>query len=60
MRQWRAAAIALERVRVEELATADLTRIAADLEDACVSSLGHDKSTSGLVVQQALLQKRGY
>ena len=63
MAQWRSAAVALERVRVEELGAADLTRIADDLEDACMASVRANGSvpTSGLVQQQAFLhrQRRG-
>ena len=35
MAQWRSAAVALEHVRLDELRSADLGRIAAGLEDAC-------------------------
>lgn len=56
--QWRAAAVALERIRLTELAVADLGRIAADLDDACLAASrarGHEPG-SGLVTQQRLLQ----
>jgi len=58
--QWRSAAVALERVRLDELRTANLTRIAADLEDACMASVRANAPapTSGLVAQQVLLQRQ--
>ena len=58
--QWRSAAISLARVRLEEFRGADLSRIAADLEDACAASAGERarRATSGLVEQQRLLHRR--
>ena len=60
MAQWRSAAVALERVRLDELGAANLTRIADDLEDACMASVRANgfATTSGLVEQQALLHRR--
>ena len=60
MAQWRSAAVALERVRLQELGTADLARIAADLDDACLASARANGSalTSGLIEQQRLLHRR--
>ena len=60
MAQWRAAAVALERVRLEELRTADLARIAADLDDACLAAVRAHGSelNSGLIEQQRLLHRR--
>ena len=60
MAQWRSAAVALERVRVDELRGADLGRIAAGLEDACAASAGERarRATSGMVEQQRLLHRR--
>jgi len=60
MAQWRSAAVALDRVRVEELGAANLTRIAADLEDACMASVHANATapTSGLVEQQAFLHRK--
>lgn len=57
MAQWRSAAVALERVRLQELRAADLARIAADLDDACLASArAHgSESTSGLIEQQRFL-----
>lgn len=59
MEQWRAAGPALEQVRLHELATADLGRIAAALEDACLAAVtaADPARISGLVVQQRLLQR---
>jgi hypothetical protein len=56
MAQWRSAAVALERVRLDELRTADLARIAADLDDACLASMRAHGSepTSGLIEQQRI------
>jgi hypothetical protein len=58
MEQWRAAGPALERVRLQELATADLGRIAESLEDACLAavSAADPARISGLVVQQQILR----
>lgn len=60
MAQWRAAAVALERVRLQELGEADLVRIAADLEDACLAAVRAEGATltSGLVEQQRVLHRR--
>jgi len=60
MAQWRSAAVALERVRLEELRTADLARIAADLDDACLAAVRAHGSelNSGLIEQQRLLHRR--
>ena len=60
MAQWRSAAVALERVRLQELAAADLARIAADLDDACLASArsGDLEPTSGLIAQQRVLRRR--
>lgn len=60
MAQWRAAGPALERIRLRELATADLGRIAAALEDACLEGVrARDPGRiSGLVEQQRLLHRR--
>lgn len=59
MAQWRSAAIALERVRLLELESADLARIAADLDD--VSRLAARTratvTTSGLIAQQRLFHR---
>ena len=59
MAQWRSAAVALERVRIDELAKADLTRIAADLDDACMAAVRANAPapTSGLVEQQAIFHR---
>lgn len=58
--QWRAAAVALERVRVEELASVDLARVATDLEDTSIAAARARglEVTSGLIVQQRLLHRR--
>ena len=58
--QWRSAAVALERIRVEEIRTTDLSRVATDLEDACLASAAASAASrsSGLVEQQAALQGR--
>ncbi len=60
MAQWRSAAVALERVRLQEIRTADLARIAADLEDACLAAARAQGSepTSGLIAQQRFLHRR--
>ncbi len=54
MTQWRLAGPALERVRLQELSVANLGRIAADLNDACIvaASTRALSTTSGLVAQQ--------
>ena len=60
MAQWRSAAVALERVRLAELGSADLARIAADLDDASLVAAGNRARsvTSGLIEQQRLLHHR--
>ena len=60
MLQWRSAAVELERVRLHELATVDLARVAADLEDSCVLSAltARDSQGSGLTEQQRWLHSR--
>jgi hypothetical protein len=60
MAQWRSAAVALERVRVQELDTADLSRIAADLDDACLATVRArgPEPYSGLIEQQRILNRR--
>ena len=59
MAQWRSAAVALAQVRQREVASADLGRIAADLEDACLASARArgPALTSGLVAQQRALHR---
>lgn len=60
MAQWRSAAIELARVRLSELDSADLGRIAADLDDASISA-GRARGllvTSGLIAQQWTLHRR--
>ena len=59
MAQWRSAAVALARVRLQELCTADLARIAADLDDACLASMRAHGSepSSGLIEQQRVLHR---
>jgi hypothetical protein len=60
MAQWRSAAVALERVRVDEMLRADLGSIARDLEDVSLVA-APDRAratTSGLIAQQALLHGR--
>ncbi len=60
MAQWRSAAVELERVRLNELASADLARVAADLEDVSIvaARARGRECTSGLVEQQRLFQRR--
>lgn len=60
MAQWRAAGPALQRIRLLELATADLGRIASALEDACLEGVRalDPERISGLVEQQRLLHRR--
>ena len=60
MAQWRGAAVALERVRLAELSTADLGRIAADLDDVSVTAARTRglALTSGLIAQQRILHRR--
>jgi hypothetical protein len=59
MTQWHSAAIELAQVRQVELASADLARIASDLEDACVASAQArgPAPSSGLIEQQRLLTR---
>ena len=60
MAQWRSAAIALERVRLSELDSADLARIAADLDDISIVA-GRARgllATSGLIAQQDTLHRK--
>ncbi len=60
MAQWRAAGPVLERIRLLELATADMGRIAAALEDACLAGVraADPGRVSGLVEQQRFLHRR--
>jgi hypothetical protein len=60
MAQWRSAAVALERVRVDELRAIDLARVVADLEDASIASAPARAAsvTSGLIEQQRLFHRR--
>lgn len=59
MAQWRSAAVALERLRVQELAAADLARIASDLEDVSLVAARARvaETTSGLIAQQRVFQR---
>ena len=60
MAQWRSAAVELVRVGQAELAHVNLWRVAADLEDACVTSARAAALTppsSGLVEQQRWLHR---
>jgi len=59
MAQWRSAAIALQRARLDEVRGADLGRIARDLEDACMAAAGERAAsrTSGLIEQQRALHR---
>ena len=59
--QWRSAAVALERVRINELAHADLARIAEDLDDLSVVAARERgrETSSGLIRQQALFRRAG-
>lgn len=59
MMQWRSAAIELERVRLSELDSVDLARVALDLEDSCVVSAlaARDSQESGLIEQQRWLHR---
>ncbi len=58
--QWRAAGPVLEQVRLQELATADLGKIASALEDACLEAVRYREPTrqTGLVEQQRILHSR--
>ena len=61
MAQWRSAAVELARVGQAELSHVDLWRVAADLEDACVSSARAaelEPASSGLIDQQRWLHQR--
>ena len=62
MAQWRSAAVALERVRLAELDSADLARIAADLDDASIAAarVRGLSVSSGLIEQQRLFHRRTY
>jgi hypothetical protein len=57
--QWRSAAAALARVRSQELASADLARIAHDLDDVSVPAARTRgfSTTSGLVAQQRIFHR---
>jgi hypothetical protein len=59
MSQWRSAAIALARVKVEELAGADLARIAHDLDDVSIvaARARGRETTSGLIAQQQIFRR---
>ena len=59
MAQWRSAAIALERVRLDELRDVDLARVANDLEDVCVAAAAARARsvTSGLIEQQRIFSR---
>ena len=59
MAQWRSAAIALAQMQQSDLVDADLTRIASDLDDACIEAARARGSsqTSGLIEQQRLFAK---
>lgn len=56
MAQWRSAAVALERVRIQEIRALDLARVAADLDDACLATVhtAGPRPTSGLIAQQRI------
>lgn len=60
MAQWRAAGPVLEQIRLQELAVADLGRIASALEDACLAAVraAEPARLSGLVEQQRILHSR--
>lgn len=60
MAQWRAAGPVLERIRVMELATTDMGRLAAALDDACLAAVraADPERVSGLVEQQRLLHRQ--
>lgn len=61
MAQWRSAAVELARVGQAELSNVDLSRVAADLEEACVASARADQlapATSGLIDQQRWMHRR--
>lgn len=60
IRQWRSAAIALDRVRYEELQRVDMGRVAQELEDLYQAARVREASrrTSGLVELQRLLHRR--
>lgn len=60
MAQWRAAGPVLEQIRLQELAVADMGRIASALEDACLAAVRGRELTqrSGLVEQQRILHSR--
>ena len=56
MSQWRHAAVALARVRADELARTDITDVARQLEDASLLAIRQHppRPSSGLVDQQRL------
>jgi len=57
--QWRSAATALLRVRLDELSQVDLARVADDLEGASIVAARQraQSQSSGLVAQQAILHR---
>lgn len=57
--QWRSAATALLRVRLDELSQVDLARVADDLEEASLVAARQraQSKSSGLVTQQAILHR---
>lgn len=59
MAQWRSAAVALARVRSQELASVDLARIAHDLDDVSVPAARTRglSTTSGLIAQQRIFHR---
>ncbi len=60
MAQWHSAAVELARVGQAELTHVDLSRVAADLEDACVASAREARlapPSSGLIDQQRWLHR---
>jgi hypothetical protein len=56
MSQWRSAAVALAQVRAQEIASADLARIANDLDDVSIQAARARSlaTSSGLVAQQRI------
>ncbi|MEO8479475.1 MAG: hypothetical protein ABI542_07555 [Gemmatimonadota bacterium] len=59
--QWRSAATALLRVRLDELREVDLARVAEDLEEASIVAARQrvQSQSSGLVTQQEILHRAG-
>jgi hypothetical protein len=57
--QWRSAAIALERVKADEVAHANCIVIAAQLEDVSLAAIARNppRPTSGLIEQQRILHR---